>query len=77
VHYQDIMRSGRWHAEQNLSLSLPYLGSVSVNVGLVLAGFSKDQDMHILGRGCLLPPEDLQRQIFPWVEMVHKVKQSP
>ena len=56
------------------ALLITYLGSIYADVGLVLAGHAKGQRAHVLPRACADPPQELQRQIFPFVEAEeHKV----
>lgn len=62
------MRAGRWHDNNNAALSTVYLGSVTSSVGLVLAGFANNPQLHVQPRGCLEPPQNLQRKIFPWLD---------
>ena len=69
VDFNDIMRAGRWHgAGDNAALITSYIGSVCVKSMLVLGGFEMDSAAFILPRACLLVPESLQKQIFPWVD---------
>jgi hypothetical protein len=54
---------------------MSYLSSICYDVGLVLAGFSKDATCHILPRGCFNVEGDFpglmtlaKKQLWPWVE---------
>jgi hypothetical protein len=69
------MRAGRWHYSQNEALAMSYLSSICADVGLVLAGFSKDAHCHVMPHGCLDLERDFpelmalaKREIWPWVE---------
>jgi hypothetical protein len=69
------MRAGRWHYSQNEALAMSYLSSICSDVGLVLAGFSKDVTCHVLPRGCLDIEKEFpafvklaKQHIWPWLE---------
>lgn len=69
------MRAGRWHYSQNEALAMSYLSSICSDVGLVLAGFSKDATCHVLPRGCIDIEKEFpalmklaEQNIWPWLE---------
>jgi hypothetical protein len=64
------MQDSRWHYSQNKALTMSYLSSINSDVGLVLAGFSKDATCHVLPRGCL----DIEKARFSCFDETCKEK---
>jgi len=70
----EIRQHGRWNQEVMGSV---YISGVSVfQVVLVLAGFQRDEFSPFWVRNGIIPPDDLQKQVFPFAEMSPAVHQN-
>ncbi|KAI8594959.1 hypothetical protein EDD21DRAFT_60368 [Dissophora ornata] len=65
ANIEEIAQHGNWN---NRRLVQHYLGTVTKDVPYKMAGFKLQNEEHWLERNALIPPVELQRQIFPFIE---------
>ncbi|KAF9080523.1 hypothetical protein BGX27_005399, partial [Mortierella sp. AM989] len=65
AHIEEIAHHGNWNHRR---LVMFYLSAVPKEVPYRLAGFTLQNEEPWLERNTLIPPVELQRQVFPFIE---------